>query len=249
MAKLANFAVIMKLFADIGNSFMKAAVNDGNALREVYYGPAEIKPFRDALKGFTIDGGMWCTVSEIDAGLSSFLSSMNMVQLTHETPVPLKNLYSTPQTLGMDRLAAAVGAWSLKQGHDLLVIDMGTAVTFDLVTAAGEYAGGNIAPGAALRFSSLYEHTGRLPLVDADGPTPRFGLSTADSIRSGVIRGINNEINGYIVDLKEYYPSLFVFLTGGDIKFFDMNCKSGIFAVANLVLKGLACIFDYNEKS
>ena len=137
MAKLANFAVIMKLFADIGNSFMKAAVNDGNALREVYYGPAEIKPFRDALKGFTIDGGMWCTVSEVDAGLSSFLSSMNMVQLTYETPVPLKNLYSTPQTLGMDRLAAAVGAWSLKQGHDLLVIDMGTAVTFDLVTAAG----------------------------------------------------------------------------------------------------------------
>ena len=113
----------------------------------------------------------------------------HVLNLTHETPMPIQLGYRTPETLGRDRIATAVGAWSIAQGGNVLVIDAGTAITYDLVTADGWFVGGTIAPGLALRFKSLHEHTGRLPLVDVDGETPIMGYDTATAIRSGVMCG------------------------------------------------------------
>jgi len=247
-AKLAIFALIMKLFADIGNSFVKASVSDGLRQRLVYQGPSALGPIRDSLCGLDIDGGMWCSVRPIGDDLLSFFCSLCMTRLTLDTPVPIRNMYKTPSTLGMDRLAAAVGAWSIKKGYNLFVVDAGTAITFDMVTMDGDYIGGNIAPGIELRFKALHEHTGALPLVGRDGETPLFGRNTEEAIRSGVIRGVCNELNGYVAKLRHDYKPLFVFLTGGDADCFEMNAKSGTFVVPNLVLMGLESIFSYNEK-
>ncbi len=238
----------MKLFADIGNSLMKASVSDGMGQRLVYQGPLAIEPFRDSLRGMDIDGGMWCSVRPVEEDLSTFFSSLGIARLTSDTPVPVRNLYMTPTTLGMDRLAAAVGAWSMKKGCNLLVVDAGTAITFDMVTMEGNYIGGNIAPGIELRFRSLHEHTGALPLVGRDGRSPLFGRNTEEAIRSGVMHGVVNELKGYLTSLRREYKPLFVFLTGGDSHYFDMNGKSGIFVVPNLVLTGLDSIYRYNEK-
>ena len=246
-AKLAIFALIMKLFADIGNSLVKASVSDGSGLRPVYQGPAESGRVTDSLKDLEIDGGMWCSVRPVGETLVSLFDSLGVTRLTAGTPVPIRNCYLTPETLGMDRLAAAVGAWSIRKGGNLLVVDAGTAVTFDMVTADGEYIGGNIAPGIDLRFKALHEHTGALPLVGRDGLAPMFGRNTEEAIRSGVIRGLNSELDGYIALLKREYKPLFVFLTGGDSHFFDLKGKSGTFVVPNLVLTGLESIFRYNE--
>lgn len=136
----------------------------------------------------------------------------------------------------------------MKPGHDLLVVDAGTAVTYDFVSADGIYKGGNIAPGIELRFKSLHEHTGALPLVGTQGDVPMFGRDTETAIRSGVINGIRKELDGYETELRSIYPSLLVFLTGGDADFFDIKAKSTIFAVPELVLHGLARIVEYNEK-
>lgn len=227
----------MILLADFGNTRVKAAVLENGILRHV-----------DDMMNVDADGGMWCSVHPLDSKVTEWMSAHGMKKLTAETPIPLRNAYSSPLTLGMDRLAAAVGAWSMKPGHNLLVVDAGTAVTYDFVSADGIYKGGNIAPGVGLRLKSLHDHTGSLPLVSACGSIPTFGNDTETAIRSGVIGGIRKELEGYVNELSSIYPSVLVFLTGGDAEFFDIKAKSTTFAVPDLVLRGLARITEFNEK-
>lgn len=173
-----------------------------------------------------------------------------VMSLTHETPMPITLGYRTPQTLGRDRIATAVGAWSIAQGGDVLVIDAGTAITYDLVTADGCFVGGNIAPGLGLRFKSLHEHTGRLPLVDADGDTPVMGYDTQTAIRSGVLLGLLGEIRSCIATLKMSHPGLTVFLTGGDGSLLHSRLgEEGVIYQEHLAAEGLNRIYLYNEKN
>lgn len=237
----------MKLLVDFGNTRVKAAVSDGAGLHEIYSGPMESDAFKAAAEGFDITGGMWCSVRHVSPEILQWMESSGLKGLDWQTPVPLRNAYHTPQSLGMDRLAAAVGAWSLNPGHDMLVIDAGTAVTFDFVRADGTYMGGNIAPGVELRLKSLHEHTGALPIVSRIGQVPPFGYDTETALRSGAVHGIANEIQGYVTELEAEYPSVLIFLTGGDAETFAFKSKNGTFAVTNLVLKGLDCICKYNE--
>lgn len=238
----------MILLADFGNTRVKVALGKGNSLDVIYNGPVVLRDMQDAVKGMDIEGGMWCSVHEIEASVRTWMESLGVRPLLSSTRIPIRNAYRTPGTLGMDRLAAAAGAWSMESGHDMLIIDAGTAVTFDFVTKEGVFKGGNIAPGVALRFQSLHEHTGALPLVQADGETPLLGYDTRTAIRSGVLNGIRYEAEGCISELESLYPALLVFLTGGDADFFDIKAKSRIFAVPDLVLRGLARIVEYNEK-
>lgn len=173
-----------------------------------------------------------------------------VVHLTHDTPLPITLGYRTPSTLGSDRIATAVGAWAIAQrldnDCDVLVIDAGTAVTYDLVTCKGCFVGGNIAPGLALRFKSLHEHTGRLPLVDPVGDTPIVGYDTDTAIRSGVILGLMAEIKGYIADLKLSHPNLMVFITGGDGRMLhERMCDKDVIYYENLAAEGLNRIYLY----
>ena len=173
-----------------------------------------------------------------------------VLDLTHETPMPISLGYRTPQTLGRDRIATAVGAWSIAKGGDVLVIDAGTAITYDLVTADGCFVGGNIAPGLRLRFKSLHEHTGRLPLVDAEGETPVMGYDTLTAIRSGVMLGLLGEIRSCIATLRQSHPGLTVFLTGGDGKLLHSRLgEEGIIYQEHLAAEGLNRIYLYNERN
>ena len=175
-----------------------------------------------------------------------------MLRLTHETPMPIRLSYRTPQTLGRDRIATAVGAWSIAQrldnASDVLVIDAGTAITYDLVTADGNFIGGNIAPGMALRFKSLHEHTGQLPLVQPEGDTPVVGYDTETAIRSGVLLGLLDEVKSYIADIRLSHHNLMVFITGGDGRLIHNRLadKSIIYS-EHLAAEGLNRILLYNQ--
>ena len=177
-----------------------------------------------------------------------------VIHLTHETPMPITLGYSTPHTLGRDRIATAVGAWGiakrLDNESDVLVIDAGTAITYDLVTADACFQGGNIAPGLSLRFKALHEHTGQLPLVQPDGDTPTVGYDTTTAIRSGVVLGLLGEIRNYISDLKRSHPNLMVFLTGGDgRRLHQLLGDESIIYYEHLAAEGLNRIFLYNNVS
>lgn len=237
----------MILLLDFGNTRVKAAVMDGGVMRHIYSGPVLSEPLSEAVEGLDINGGMWCSVHKPDDAIIDWMTGLGLSPLTPSTPVPITNSYDTPQSLGMDRLAAVVGAWAIRPGNDLLVIDAGTAITYDFISADGVYAGGNIAPGIGLRFASLHEHTSQLPLVSPDGDAPVSGRDTVSAIRGGVLKGIRYEVQGYMDELSARYPSLLVFLTGGDADFFDIRGKSTIFAVPDLVLYGLFRIVEYND--
>ena len=169
--------------------------------------------------------------------------------LSHKTPIPIKNGYQTPETLGLDRLAAAAGAYNIYPNRNVLVIDIGTAITYDLINSHGVYLGGNISPGVNLRLNALHSFTSKLPLVEANFSTPLFGKNTVEAIQSGVFLGIETEIDGVIEKFSTIYSNLTVILTGGDANNFAKNVKNAIFVNLNVVIEGLNSILEYNQNA
>ena len=168
--------------------------------------------------------------------------------------MPITNSYDTPATLGLDRLAAAVGAKSLCPEENLLIIDAGSAITYDFVSAEGEYMGGNIAPGLKMRFTILQQMTKKLPLVEVDENEliPLFGKNTRDAIAAGVIRGVAYEVKGYMRTLQEKVQHFQTFLTGGNAPYVLNNVRKSRTEQRNLkfekhlVLIGLNNILRLN---
>lgn len=177
-------------------------------------------------------------------------------QLSYRSSLPVKLDYDTPETLGMDRVAAAVGARVLSQTHDpLLVVDAGSCITIDLLDDSDVFHGGAIAPGLRMRFRSLHDYTAALPLIEppttnSESKTvsiiPVSGRNTRDSILSGVLNAALFEIQGFWESHRRDYPSLKLFLTGGDADFFAKRLFFPKFANSNLVYIGLDNILKMN---
>ncbi len=239
----------MKLIIDIGNTTTKLVAFKGDEPIE------QIK-----LEGMTLDGaqpfllkyqfthGIVGTVRDITEEVEQQLEALPfpILRFTTDTPIPIHNRYRTPHTLGTDRLAAAVGASTLKPGKDLLIIDAGTCITYEVIDAQGNYWGGNIAPGMQMRLRALREFTAKLPLVEPEGEVPGMGYDTETAIRSGVLRGMKYEIEGYIRSMRAKYPHLLVFLTGGNKIKFDTTIIDTIIDDKYIVPRGLNRILDYN---
>jgi type III pantothenate kinase len=173
-----------------------------------------------------------------------------IIWLSHETPVPIQNQYGTPATLGMDRLAAVVGANYFFPEQDCLVIDAGTCITFDYIDRNKKYFGGSISPGLTMKFKALHTFTGRLPLVEQTEKNaeqvPLVGQNTVACLQSGVLNGTLAEVDGMIAAYLKQSPDLITVMCGGDAPFFETNLKARIFAVPDLVLIGLNRILNYN---
>ena len=170
----------------------------------------------------------------------------NVIELTHELKLPLTLNYKTPSKLGKDRIAAAVGGAALFPDQNLLVIDAGSAITFDVVTSEGTFLGGNISPGLQMRFRALNEFTNQLPLLRKQETTPTFGKNTSEAMLAGVQNGIIFEIDRYIEIVQTTYTLSQIIMTGGDSKFFDNKLKYPIFAEPNLTSFGLYKILKHN---
>ena len=169
--------------------------------------------------------------------------------LNHKLPMPLEIGYASPATLGHDRIAAAVGAVHLYGEQNLLVVDLGTAITYDFVEGGKKYVGGNIAPGLKLRFGGLADYCVALPKVGTDGDVPILGYDTPTAIRSGVVMGVVSEISHMAALLEKRYGKVKVVLTGGDSNYIcgklqDLNVE----ICDDLVTIGLNRILQYNEQ-
>ena len=165
---------------------------------------------------------------------------------TPDTPLPVTVDYRSPKTLGSDRIAAVIGARAEAPDRDILVIDAGTCITYDMITATGHFLGGNIAPGIKMRLRSMNKFTEKLPVVEKNGDTPLLGYDTETAMRSGAILGACYEIEGYIRSLTEKNVKISIIFTGGDAKYFVKRIKNAIFAKCELVICGLNRILDYN---
>ncbi len=190
------------------------------------------------------------SVKPVDKELIDFLSGNfdSFIELNHQTEIPIENLYETPETLGKDRLAAAIGANELFPNQNILVIDAGSAITFDFVSENNQFLGGNISPGMEMRFKALNHFTGKLPLIGYADEIQGFGRNTIDAIRAGVQNGILYEIEQTIDLFNRNYQNLQIVMTGGDSIFFDKKLNYSIFVHFNLTLIGLNRILEHNAK-
>lgn len=236
----------MDIVIDSGNSVTKIGIFNGSELSQVQEF-SFIDEVIDFVNKVIPDNLILSTVKyKPDDFKNSLIVPGVFLVLNHKTPVPLKNSYKTPETLGTDRIASAVGALSLFPGKTALIIDIGTCITYDLVLDSGEYLGGSISPGIEMRFQSLHTYTANLPMVENDWKYETPGKTTRDAIKSGVINGVIAECEGFIQQYNNKYDNLTVILTGGQYKLFESNSKHNIFAVPNLVMTGLHRILQYN---
>ena len=172
-----------------------------------------------------------------------------MFVLNHDAKIPFKNEYATPRTLGVDRIALVSAAAIKFPKENVLVIDAGSCITYDFLSATNTYLGGAISPGIKMRFKALHHFTDKLPLLEKKLPENWIGDSTENSMQIGVIKGIQNEIEGYISLYKEKFKNLTVILTGGDADFLRDSLKNDIFADSNFLLEGLNYILEHNKDS
>lgn len=245
----------MNLCIDQGNSRTKIALFDekGRLVKSLMYKSFASADVERLFQLYNIRDSIISSVVNIEPAIVNALNRLSnrFILLDHLTPTPITNGYDTPETLGLDRLAAAVGAASLSPNENLLIIDIGTAITYDFVDAAGTYFGGNIAPGLRLRFTSLKQMTKKLPLVEAEENEliPLFGKNTRDAIAAGVIRGVAYEVKGYMHTLEKQVTHYKTYLTGGHAPYILNNVKRPIIHEKNLVLIGLNGILEFNKNN
>ena len=240
----------MQLAVDIGNSRTKYAVFDGE---ELVRSDKDERPavylIKDCFEQYPIKSVIISSVNEqVDPELIPIPETIHHLILDHQTPIPIKNTYKSPETLGHDRIALAVAANHQFPGQNALVIDIGTCVTYDVVDRNGTYLGGRISPGLRLRFASLHNGTARLPMIELNASTfpDLLGRDTVSSMESGVVQGLSNEMAATIKQFETEFNDLKIMLTGGDYKLFDKALKISIFADPNAVLRGLNQILLYN---
>ena len=242
---------------DIGNTLTKTAVFQGN---EVASFSSFEKISSDVLKELhskntSVKNIILSSVINHDKSIFEFFKKdFSFIELTNQTKLPIENLYQSKETLGKDRLACAVGANFLFRNQNVLAIDTGTCIKYDFVNSKNQYLGGGISPGIEMRFKALNQFTDKLPLLNYKSFDKLIGQNTDESILSGVMNGVKEEVKGIVERYKEQYPGVKVVCTGGYMKFLEKifnissNGNSNIFADSFLVLKGLNQILNFNEK-
>jgi type III pantothenate kinase len=242
----------MILAVDVGNTRIKAAVFEGDILVDnfVFVRKELQKNIQNILKKYKKIADL--VVSSVgDVEKQSFLEFENDLKvhfITREDPFPFVNCYSTPKTLGIDRMVLAAGATIQFPNQNRLVIDAGTCVTFDFIDDNNNYLGGAITPGLRLRYESLHDYTAKLPLLTLDNPKGLIGKSTSESIHSGVVNGLVYEIDGFIDEYSARYSNFIIILTGGDTDFLAKRLKNTIFANSNFLLESLNQTFQYKNQ-
>lgn len=236
----------MDLVLDAGNSRLKLGHFTEEGLSAVFVFEAEMDLFHHLENLPSIGKMIYANVGRWD--LIPLLSQYSQVQeLAVSTALPYDMAYTSPETLGHDRRALAAAAHKEYPQQDVLVIDAGTCLTFDLMEGPGRYCGGAISPGMRMRYQALEQFTAGLPALEVPRQTPSLlGENTAAAIHSGVWYGLAGEIDGQIERYREVYPELVTVITGGDAPNLVQLTKNDIFARPNFLLSGLYHILEYN---
>jgi type III pantothenate kinase len=234
-----------KLVIDIGNTRVKSALFEEQAL----LGDHLFDTLESGLsfwKSLEFDR---CLVSSVRLSVAELQEALpfSFHFLSSDSLLPIRNGYSTPKTLGLDRMAAAVGAWHLSGKGPVMAIDLGSCITYELVDDLDVYRGGAISPGLAMRARAMNSFTARLPLVEVnEKPLNPVGDSTTSCLQAGIWFGVQYEISGQIEAYRIKFPEIKVYICGGDSQSFESLAKDHIFVVPNLVLHGLNCILNHN---
>jgi type III pantothenate kinase len=240
----------MNLIIDIGNSSTKFAIFDGKEMVNTFKSREfSCEKLEKMLSPYKIEKAIISSVRDTPEYIFDLLT-VNIPEvhiLTHKSKLPFRIEYDTPETLGTDRIAAVAGAYNSFSGENILVIDAGTAITYDFLSGKS-YKGGNISPGISMRFRALHKFTGKLPLVNTLQDFSFPGKNTTDAIVAGVITGVMYEINEYIRTFEKKHTEYKVIVTGGDSGYLKDKINTTVTYMPDIVMSGLNYILEYNAK-
>lgn len=239
----------MNLCIDIGNTNTKLGVFDVDGLKYFFRTDSlSVSKLIHIEGAYPIKQIAVCSSGMIETELKLYLENKkNCLWLHHNTAMPIQLKYETPNTLGRDRIAAANGAFMQYHGKNAIIIATGTCITIDLVSAKGEFLGGNISPGLEMKLRALHEFTAGLPRVDIHYSGNLLGKNTIEAIQNGVVRGTIWEMESFISEAEKIFDDIIVIICGGNTGFFVNKLKNKIFAHPNLVLEGLNFIIKFGE--
>lgn len=245
----------MNIVIDFGNTLTKVGIIDNQEIIEIItLNSDKIKKenFVQLIEKFNPDTICFINVIPISYKiLEYFQSKTKLINFNHNFILPFSINYTPIESLGIDRLAGVLGAYSIIGNNNFLVIQIGTCITYDLHLKDNGYQGGVISPGINIRNKAMNTFTHKLPLTKLNTKaTPSIiGNDTNGSLNSGIINGIYFEIEGYINYLKKENKDLKIVFSGGDINYFVKRIKNKIFANPNITLKGLQEIIKINEQN
>ena len=239
----------MNLVLDVGNSLLKIALFEKSELIQKFKFSENYKRnIEDIISNYKVTHSIISNVGRIDDSIINILKeSTNLLFVSNQLKIPFKNLYKSKNTLGQDRLALVSAAAFNFPNENVLIVDVGSCITYDFKNNNNEYLGGGISPGISMRFKSLNTFTSNLPLIDFDSIYQLIGNNTKNSITSGVVNGTISEINGIIQQYREEFKNIRIILTGGDSNFLLKRIKNTIFADRNFLLIGLNKLLEDNS--
>ena len=236
-------SVVPSLLIDIGNGRTKLALSTADALherRETSTRELSVSSLAQALDGWAFDRVVMCSVVPRASEVVRDFFGAKLTELRHDADLGIGIRYPKPSSIGSDRLANAVALAGLyaKPG---IVIDFGTAVTFDVLSADHHYIGGVIAPGLRLMTDYLHERTALLPHVELREPETAIGQSTEGAILAGAAIGYRGMVRGILDALKKELPgeAPSVVATGGDGEWIVQGMSEVQAVDADLPLHGL----------
>ena len=237
------------LTIDIGNTKAKYAVfNDKNIVETNVF-----NPISDDLKHLlqhhpSINKGIISSVGGMVQDCLQQLGDIKIIVLNSNTKLPFSLTYKEKTKIGADRLALVAAAFAEKPHQNSLVIDIGTCITYDILTADDRHLGGPISPGMQLRFKAMHEHTALLPLCEPTRDELKIVCDdTVECLQSGVQLGVLHEIKEFIRLYSLKFNNLNVFISGGDNIFLQNKLDFCNFASSNFMFNGLRLILKYNE--
>lgn len=250
----------MLLTADIGNTSITLGIFEEDALVEEYRLASDkdlsLEEYEVLLKSlfkdFKVDG---CIISSVVEELTNKFKTavynvfkFESIVLSTNINTGVEILLDNPNEAGADRIANAAGAYVL-YNHPVIVVDFGTATTFDIVNAKGQFIGGVIAPGVTLQLKALNKFTSKLPRIDVTLSNFAIGHNTTDAILSGVLRGSAAMIDGLVEQCEKELGQRAVLVATGGYSGLIANYLKRPFDFINptLTLEGLRYLYQINK--
>ena len=243
----------MYLIVDLGNTLAKFFLyKNGQCVKEHKVNKENYRDTAESLilSHKVIKGLIYSDVSN-QAGdfFKKFSNQFSVIAVSSNMQLPYINSYQSPKSLGSDRIVLVAAACKSHPNTNVLIIDLGTCITYDFLDANNIYQGGAISPGFEMRYKSLNQFTGNLPLLDTDEGQSPSGKNTEQAIHAGIYFGIIDEINARIKYYEHKYDSLTVILTGGDANKLPKTLKNSIFAHPNFMAEGMFHLLKLNIDS
>ena len=239
----------MQIAVDIGNTRIKAGVFSGEELiKSIRFKDWTAPEWNELWKEYTIQSIIISSVESEEFNRTLTIpEGVQRIDFNSSTPTPIINKYLTPDTLGKDRLAGAIGGWKHFKNQAVLVIDSGTCIKYDFINEQKEYIGGNITPGMQMRLDAMHHYTARLPLFNLEAINDFIGHDTKTSMITGVDYGVKGEILHFIDLYEKRFGKICVILTGGNAEFLSLQLGKKYPVDNDLVLKGLNTILNFNN--